>query len=202
MEQTTSRVATSAEAPVVTRILVDAFADDPMWGPWAFPDPGSRRRHRETIFALLVEGALAYPHVWLTAGDTATALWIPPGGTELSTEHEARIDEVLRESLGDRAGAVLHAFEQFQEARPATPHFYLTLLGTDPACAGRGHGRRLLEENLRYVDGEMLPAYLEAADGLVGLYERYGFRVTSRFDLRDGPTVNAMWRDPQHVIDV
>ena len=32
-------------------------------------------------------------------------------------------------------------------------------------------------------------------DGLVPLYERFGFRVLSRFELADGPTVNCMWRD-------
>jgi ribosomal protein S18 acetylase RimI-like enzyme len=194
---TAPRLATSVDAPVVTRILVEAFRDDPMWGPWAFPDPATRRQHRETVFRLLVAGALRYTHVWLTAAETATAVWIPPGGTEMSAEQEARVDDLLRESLGDRAAAVLHAFEQFETARPAEPHFYLTLLGTDPNHAGERHGRRLLESNLRRVDGEQAPAYLEAGDEVVAFYERYGFRVLTRFEVREGPTVNAMWRDPR-----
>jgi len=182
-------------SPLVTRILVDAFHDDPMWGPWAFPDPITRRQHRETIFRLLVDGAMRYPHVWLAGDDTATALWIPPGGAEVSAEQEAKIDAVLHESLAGRAQAVLHAFELFEEARPTEPHYYLTLLGTDPKHAGRGVGRRLLESNLRHADREKMPAYLEARDELVPFYERFGFSVLSRFDLDDGPTVNTMWRD-------
>lgn len=195
-EASSPRVATTVDAPTVTRILVDAFHDDPMWGAWAFPDPRARLRHRETVFRLLVEGALRYPWVWLAADDAATALWIPPGGNELSPAQEQQIDSVLRESLGTRASVVLHAFEMFAEARPSEPHYYLTLLGTDPAYGGRGIGRRLLSANLRQVDAEGAAAYLEAADELVPLYERHGFRVLSRFDLNDGPTVNCMWSEP------
>lgn len=143
------RLATRADARLVTRILVDAFHDDPMWGPWAFPDPATRRQHRETIFRLLVEGALRYSHVWLTAGETAAAVWIPPGGTEMSAEQEVVIDGVLRRSLGDRTAAVLHAFEQFETARPDEPHYYLTLLGTDPKHAGQGHAGAARDEPRR-----------------------------------------------------
>lgn len=190
------RVATSADAATVTRILVAAFHDDPMWGAWAFPDPRTRIRHRETVFRLLVEGALRYPWVWLAADDAATALWIPPGGTELSPTQEQQIDSVLHESLGVQAATVLQAFEMFAGARPAEPHYYLTLLGTDPAYGGRGIGRRLLSANLGQVDAEGAAACLEAADELVPLYERHGFRVLDRFALDDGPTVNCMWRHP------
>lgn len=191
------RPATPAEATLVTRVLVDAFEHDPMWGSWAFPDPATRRHHRESVFRLLVEGALRYPEVWLAADESAVAVWIPPGGTELSPETEEQIDAVLRESLGPRSGAVLRAFELFDEARPREPHHYLSLFGTDPAHHGRGHGQRLLRSNLDRLDAMAAPAYLEAADELVPLYERFGFRVTSRFDLADGPTVNGMWRDPE-----
>jgi GNAT superfamily N-acetyltransferase len=189
-------VATPADARTVTRILVEAFHDDPMWGAWAFPDPHTRPQHRETVFRLLVEGALRYPWVWLAADDAATALWIPPGGNDLSPAQEQQIDSVLHESLGTQAAAVLHAFEKFAEARPTEPHYYLTLFGTDPAHGGRGVGRRLLSVNLGQVDAEGAASYLEAADELVPLYERHGFRVLNRFALINGPTVNCMWREP------
>lgn len=191
------RVATPADSPVVTRILVDAFHEDAMWGEWAFPAPDTRRHHRETVFRILVDGALRYSNVWLAADDTSAAVWIPPGGTELSAEQEQEIDSVLRESLGARSAAVLRAFEMFAEARPAQPHYYLTLLGTDPAHNGRGTGKRLLGSNLDQVDAAGAPAYLEAADELVPMYARFGFRVLDRFELHGGPTVNCMWREPR-----
>lgn len=194
-----ARLATADDVARVTRILVDAFTEDPMWGAWAFPDPVTRRHSREQVFRQLVQGAMRYPYVWLSSDGAATALWIPPGRTELSTEQEREIDAVLQESLGARAASVLHAFELFEEARPSEPHFYLTLLGTAPEHWGNGAGRRLLRANLREVDLAGGAAYLEAGDELVALYQREGFRVTGRFALEDGPTVNSMWRDPQPV---
>jgi len=196
---TPPRLATHSDTDVVTRILVEAFHEDAMWGAWAFPDPDTRRHHRETVFRLLVQGAMRYPSVWLTADGTATALWIPPGGSELSAAQEETIDSVLRESLGARSGAVLRAFEMFAEARPTHPHYYLTLLGTDPAHRGLGLGQRLLRSTLDHVDLAGSPAYLEAADDLVPMYQRFGFRVLERFDLDAGPTVNCMWRKPRPV---
>jgi GNAT superfamily N-acetyltransferase len=200
-EATAPRVATSADAPIVARILVEAFHEDPMWGPWAFPDPDTRSQHRATVFRLLVEGALRYPWVWLAA-DRAAAVWIPPGGTELSPAQERQINDVLYESLGDRAASVLEAFETFAEARPSEPHYYLTLLGTDPAHRGRGLGQRLLSANLTRVDAAGAPAYLEAADELVPLYQRFGFLVIERFALAGGLTVNGMWREPGGPTDI
>ena len=137
---------------------------------------------------------MRYPHVWLTADDAATAVWIPPGGTEMSEAQVDAIDSVLHHSLGARAEVVLQAFESFEAARPPDPHYYLTMLATSPSHARRGIGRRLLRSNLRRVDQEGEAAYLEARDELVPWYERFGFRVVRRFDLRDGPTVNTMWR--------
>ncbi len=195
----TPRVATATDRPIVTRILVEAFQDDPMWGPWAFPDPHARRRGREAVFTVLVEGAMRYPWVWLTTDHAAAAVWIPPGETELSPAQERRIDSILRDSLGADVDAVLDAFERFEQARPEEPHFYLTLLGTDPAHHGRRIGQGLLSANLGQVDARGAPAYLEAADELVALYERFGFRSLSRFALPDGPTVNGMWREPRNT---
>src|SRR5262245_32224080 len=191
------RLATIADAPVITRLLVDAFEDDDMWGAWAFPDPDTRRQNRQAVFEELVVGAMRYPYVWLTSDESATSLWLPPGGIELSPSQEDRIDSLLRQSLGDRAAAVLRAFEQFEAARPTDPHYYLTLLGSDPRRAGRGIGQELLRSNLEHVDAEEAAAYLEARDDLVPWYGRFGFAVVGRFELADGPTVNAMWRSPR-----
>lgn len=191
------RVAAAADGSLVTRILVDAFHDDPMWGPWTFPDPRTRHQGRAAVFGLLVEGAMRYPWVWLAADDAAAAVWIPPGASELSSAQEQQIDSVLQESLGSEADSVLEAFEMFAEARPTEPHYYLTLLGTDPVHHGRGAGQRLLSANLGLVDAAGVPAYLEASDELVPLYQRFGFRVLEHFTLTDGPAVNGMWREPE-----
>ena len=85
----------------------------------------------------------------------------------------------------------------FEAAHPREePHYYLSLLGTDPAQRGRGLGLALLADNLARVDAEGAPAYLEASNPAnVPLYERHRFEVIGHFDLPDGgPRVHTMWR--------
>jgi ribosomal protein S18 acetylase RimI-like enzyme len=188
-------IATDDETDLVTRILVDAFDDDPMWGAWAFPEPSTRAGFREGVFRLIVEGALHYPWVWLSGDHKATTVWIPPGGREMSVAQEHEVDAVLRSSLGDAVDPVLRAFEALDAARPQEPHYYLTMFGTAPGSAGRGIGQRLLSANLAQLDQRGAAAYLETRDELVPLYERFGFRRRHLLDLGRHLTVTTMWRE-------
>lgn len=143
------RRAEPADVDLVTRLLVDAFADDPMWGSWAFPQRHTRREHREAVFRVFVAGALRYPMTWIADGDTAVAMWIPPGSSGVTPAQELMLEADLRARLGPfHAGRIFRAFDLFDALLPVEPHYYLSLLGTDPAHAGHGHGRRLLTHNL------------------------------------------------------
>jgi GNAT superfamily N-acetyltransferase len=182
----------------VVEILVGAFYEDPTWA-WAFPDPSLRRGQQERLWRLFVEGAARYPSVWLNADETATAVWIPPGGTEMSPEQESQVEPLLVELLGDDAGRVIRTVELFEQAHPHdAEHYYLTLLGTDPAHRGKGLGLQLLEDTLQLADDDGMPAYLEASNPVnVDLYARYGFRRHQTFSLPHGPDVTTMWREPR-----
>jgi ribosomal protein S18 acetylase RimI-like enzyme len=77
------------------------------------------------------------------------------------------------------------------------PHYYLSLLGTHRARAGRGLGIALLAENLARIDGERMPAYLESSNpGNNHRYERFGFQTIGEFYPPAGNTpVTTMWRN-------
>lgn len=178
------------------KILVGAFHDDPLWA-WAFPDPERRAEQHRWLWGLYVDGAARYSGVWLDAERNAVAVWIPPGGTELTLEQEASLGHMLVELAGpEGAGRVSELGDAFEQAHPEhQDHHYLSLLGTDPAHRGRGLGLGLLRQTLRAVDETGLPAYLEASNvANVPLYERLGFRVRDRFRVADGPEVVTMWR--------
>jgi GNAT superfamily N-acetyltransferase len=192
-------VATSEDADTVIRVLVDAFRNDPMWGAWAFPARRSREANRRAVFAAFVSGALRYPVTWIAPGDTAVAMWIPPGGTGLTARQEVELEVELRVRVGaEEAERILHALDLFVALTPTEPHYYLSLLGTDPAHAGRGLGSQLLAHTLRVVDAEGAAAYLDCADDLVPLYHRHGFRVIGSITLPGGPRSNGMWRRREH----
>ena len=147
------------------------------------------------MFRLFVEGALRYPATWIAADENAVAVWIPPGVDAVSAAQEVALEAELRTRLGaEQAARILRGFELFDAMEPAEPHYYLSLLGTDPAHAGNGHGRRLLADTLRVVDSERAAAYLDCADELVPFYARFGFDVIGSVVLPDGPRSNGMWR--------
>lgn len=192
------RRATAHDAAGITALLVDAFAEDLMWGSsWAFPDPSTRRAQRTALFRILVDGALRFPWVWVSGGLEAASLWIPPGGSELSERQEQALTAMLEASSSQSLDRITAGFKLIEEARPSTEHYYLTLLGSAPSLAGLGFGVSLLRHTLSLIDAVGAPAYLETSTALVPFYERFGFNVRSSFRLPDGPSVNTMWRPEQ-----
>jgi GNAT superfamily N-acetyltransferase len=179
-------------------VLASAFAEDPTW-TWVFPDPALRPGQHAWLWRLFVEGALRYSSVWLSADRAATAVWIPPGGTDLSQEQEAELEEWIEALPAEARDRSRAAVELFDAAHPRdAPHYFLTLLGTHAAHRGKGIGFRLLADNLRMVDEAGLPAYLEASNPAnVVLYQRFGFQPHGSFVLPGGPEVVTMWREPR-----
>ena len=190
-------VVEAEQAEIVVEILVGAFFDDPLWS-WAFPDTSRRREQHRELWRLCVEGALRYSSVWLSEGEAAASVWIPPGGSELSDEQQARFEPLVNEIAGPEAQRVFDAFGLLEAEHPHDqPHYYLSLLGTDPRQRGRGHGLGLLADNLTVIDTEGMPAYLEASNPAnVALYQRHGFEVVTTCSIADGPEVTTMWRKP------
>ena len=123
---------------------------------------------------------------------------IPAGSSPFSLSIFLTADSRLAQSVGPRAAEVLELLERFEAAHPREePHFYLSLLGTDPAHAGRGLGMALLAENLERIDQEGMPAYLESSNpGNNHRYERHGFvKIGEFFPPSSDIPVTGMWRD-------
>jgi len=192
-----ARVAGAAELPAAVDTLARAFHADPVWS-WAFPDPERRLEQIRVVWGLVAKAALGYGSAWLSGDCAAVALWIPPGRPELRPEDEERLESLLKELLGDGAARVMETFERFEAAHPtAEPHYYLSLLGTDPDQRGRGVGMGLLAATLERIDAERAPAFLESSNPVnTPRYERLGFAVCGEFELPgDGPSVTQMWRE-------
>jgi GNAT superfamily N-acetyltransferase len=81
------------------------------------------------------------------------------------------------------------------EAHPGEPHWYLGILGTDPAHQGCGVASALVKPILEQCDADGVPAYLESSKrDNIPFYERHGFRVTGEVQVDDGPTLWPMLR--------
>jgi len=195
-DQFVARRATLDDRDLVTTIITLAFATDPLWAKALQRADGSTRHHF-AFWRLAIDGALRYPWVWLTEGGEAAAVWIPPGGTEMSTEQEEVFVDLAREELGEGAESYLERLSRFAEAHPKTePHYYLSLLGTHPAHRGRGIGMQLMAHNLAIIDAEHRASYLESSNpSNDGRYVSVGFETVGTFTFPGGePVVTTMWR--------
>jgi ribosomal protein S18 acetylase RimI-like enzyme len=178
----------------LTRLLAEAFRGDPVWR-WAFADEDGLH----ALWRFYITSALRYPTVRIAGDFAAASVWIPPGGTELTADEEEQIEAVLRDLIGDRTSDVMVLLDRFEAAHPSgQPHYYLSLLGTADAYRGRGIGMALLADNLREMDTEGMPAYLESTNPANNArYEAAGFARRGEFTTPDGAhTVTTMWRDP------
>ena len=192
-----ARVAGLADIDRIVEILTVAFFHDPLWGP-AFPDVGRRAEQAAGLWRFYVTCVQRYPYTYLTAGGEATAVWIPPGGVELTHDEEADLERLLLATTGrEVTDGILEIMAQFDAARPREPHYYLGLLGTHDDHRGAGHGMRLLAANLSTVDAEGAAAYLESSNPANDArYARLGFRPHGTITAATGHVVTTMWRPP------
>ena len=188
-----ARVATDADLDDATELLTDAFMTDPVWG-WALPD----RSALGAWWRFIIRSALGHSWVWVLGDFAAVAVWIPPGVPELSSDDEEKVEPMIEGLAGPRAPEVMALLEQFDAARPESPpHYYLSLLGSDPARRGNGYGMTLLDLTLAKIDAEGMPAYLESSNPVNDArYERRGFKRFGEFERPNGGCVVAkMWRE-------
>jgi GNAT superfamily N-acetyltransferase len=195
-----ARRAVSRDAETVTTIIARAFATDPVWSV-ALARPDGSTTHHVDHWRRYVDAAIPQGWVWVSSGFEAASVWIPPGGHELPASEEASLGPWLDAMLGSAGrDAYLELAARFEAAHPpAPPHYYLTLLATNPEDRGHGFGMALLAENLAAIDAENRPAYLESTNPANDhRYESLGFRRVGAFETTAGDaTVATMWRDPR-----
>jgi ribosomal protein S18 acetylase RimI-like enzyme len=190
------RTATASDLDGLTATLTGAFTSDPLWG-WVFPNP----QDLAAYWRFYLRSALRYPSVWVSGEYDAVAVWIPPGGSELTEEEEeSQLEPLLNKLIGPRADVAMELIGRFEASHPRDrSHYYLSLLGTNPKQRGRGLGMALLTESLRRIDAEGFPAYLESTNPANNArYEGLGFRQVGKFTTPDGErTVATMWREAE-----
>lgn len=178
-----------------------AFWPDPLFGFFA-RTPLQEHRLLPVFLGAVVRDALRHGEVTAVRhGDriAGTASWLPPGAMPMRGARlaalTARTAGALVTARNRRTG--LRLLDAVSKAHPDEPHWYLALLGVDPAFQGRGLGGELLRPALARCDETGVPAYLETQKfENLAFYERFGFRVTRELAVDDSPTIWLMWREP------
>lgn len=186
------RQASRDDQQAVMAVLSLAFATDPVFRYWwrtadDYLEWGSR-------FALAMgERAFETGAATMTADQSAAALWLPPG----IEPDPARLKAL--DLPGDPESDAIAAELRSEMARfhPTAPHWYLWMIGVDPARKGQGLGSALLGHTLSLCDARGETAYLESSSPAnVPLYQRHGFEPLGIIEVRDVPPIIPMIRRP------
>jgi GNAT superfamily N-acetyltransferase len=94
-------------------------------------------------------GAFLHSGTHCSDDSAGAALWLPPN---VHSDEEA-LGEVLERTVSASIPGVLFAvFEQMAKYHPSEPHWYLPLIGVDPAYQGKGYGAALMAYALQQCD--------------------------------------------------
>jgi len=191
------------EQGAVIATLARAFHDDPLFN-FLVPDLLSQARANLTFMQSLVADARRFEEIWVARVGTkvvGAAVWLPPDAYPRGSARETL--GILRDMrsvprLGSRLLVSIRLQNEIHRAhhRMKEPHWYLSLLGADPAFQRSGAGTALLAPILERCDTEGMPAYLETQkEENVAWYDRSGFRVVEELRVRGCPSMWALRRD-------
>lgn len=176
--------------------LVEAFADDPVF-QYLLPGGYDDRRAR-LAFRMLGLNMIQHGEVWSTPGREAAAFWAVPGHWKVPWSSIAKTLPLTVRAYGRNLARALFWLSKMEKVHPREPHYYLEVVGTEPASQGRGLGASLITPFLDRADAEGIGVYLESSkDSNVPYYRRFGFEVVGEISARGGPTAWPMWRAPR-----
>jgi GNAT superfamily N-acetyltransferase len=181
------------EAPAIATIVL-AFAADPM-ARWTWPNARQYLAAMPRLARAFGGRAFARGSAFAVGDYIGAALWLPPG----VEPDEAGLSDVIESTMAPSQmedGATI--FEQMAKCHPDEPHWYLPLIGVDPAHQNEGHGEALMTYALERCDRDCVPAYLESSNPRnISLYRRHGFEPIGAIQAGSSPTLVPMLRKPR-----
>jgi GNAT superfamily N-acetyltransferase len=192
------RRAEPEELPALAGALARAFFDDPV-ATWTCRPDELRPAVMGRFFEARMRQLSRSGEIWTTQELAGAAVWAEPGRWRTSYRDDL---ELARGSIHPRllwrAPMVAWGLTGIERRHPQEPpHWYLAILGTEPAAQGRGLGSAMMEPVLEECDRDGVAAYLESSkERNLSFYGRHGFRVTEEWRLPRGPRVWGMWREP------
>ena len=193
------RPATPADLPAIGRALAAAFDGDPVWSHLASPKSDWTPRASAWFSAEAKVQLRGHGKVLVDDQVRGAAVWAPPGHWKGTTVEGLALAWPSIRLFRSRLRHALAMVSQMERKHPKDPeHWYLAVIGTDPAHQGAGIGSALIRAVTDRCDAQGLGAYLESSkEENVPYYARHGFAVREQVQVPDGPPMWLMWREPQ-----
>ncbi len=123
--------------------MARAFDDDPLT-VWLFPKAEARRRKLPAFFRSLLRASLRFGEVYKAGDAQCAAIWNPPGTFPMGWYTDTKLGITTTRLVGPRIGVCAQGLMYFASHHPKERHWYLQMLGTEPAVAEPGSGLRHL----------------------------------------------------------
>ena len=192
--------------PIAT-MLARAFYHSPFYR-YIMPTDSRRLAQLSWWMSCMVRYSIRYGLLCTTPGTVdGAALWLTPTAPYLKTPQllfsgfalaplwigisdSKRLLEISSEWED------LHREEQY-------PHWYLLIIGVEPARQGQGVGSRLIQSVLTQADRDRLPCYLETTnEHNLAFYQKHGFEIVVHRAHRQRLNYWTMRRSPRGMADV
>ena len=178
------RPATPDDLPRIGSVLAAAFADDPVWNHITSPRADWTTRAAAWFEADARAQMRGHGEVLVDEEVRGAAIWSPPGRWKGTASEAVAIAVPSARLFRAKLPRAVRLLTQMERAHPTDPpHWYLAVLGTDPAHQGSGVGSALIRAVIDRCDAQGLGTYLESSkEQNLAFYARHGFEVTARID--------------------
>ncbi len=188
------RPAAPDETDAIVGVITLAFSADPV-ARWSLPSASTYLTVMPAVVRAFGERAFDSQSAYCVDGFRGAALWLAPGaepdGERLVSLFQEHASKVVLPDL-------MAMFEQMGQFHPTSPHWYLPLIGVDPACQGQGHGAMLMRHALERCDRDGVATYLESSNPRnISLYQRHGFEIMGEIQVGTSPRMVPMYRAPR-----
>nr|WP_114947378.1 GNAT family N-acetyltransferase [Microvirga calopogonii] len=171
--------------------IVLAFSVDPA-ARWTYPAPENYLKHFPDLVRIFGGPAVERGTAHFIGDAQAAALWLAPG---VQPDEDALMGHFQRTLPEEDQDTLFAVFERMGQYHPDEPHWYLPLIGVNPAQQGKGYGSALLKHAIRLCDEDGTLAYLESSNPKnIPLYQRHGFQVLGTIQVGNSPPITPMLR--------
>lgn len=193
MTKPTIKAVSQSNMERVVGAVVLAFSGDPVTR-WLYPGAHQYLLHLPCFVRAFAGRAFEHNSAYYVDGFLGVALWLPPN---IRPDEDA-LFSLLKRTIPEQNQQEVFAFvEEMDSYHPSDPHWYLPMIGIDPAKQGYGFGSALLKHTLEHCDSEGQLAYLESSSPKnIPFYQRHGFEQIGTIQVGSSPPLFPMLRKP------
>ena len=151
-----------------------------------FQDETERRAVAQMFGFIALSVCLKYGEVYASSEKLeGVAAWLPPGKAPFGGwQILCSVPLTILVRFGRQGASRMRAYGRYVDNLHRKlvpyPHWYLQIIGVDPAHHGQGFSSRLVRPVLERIDQEQMPCFVETNTAKnVAIYRRFGFEVVS-----------------------